>query len=77
MSRSLTRVRRHTDLQPTHVTLSDEAGEELVMCVCVCRMSVYGTCDAGRGLWEKLTAVADKHELRQSSIMPALFFLRT
>ena len=36
-------------------------------------MPVYGTRDAGRGLWKKIRARSKEHGLRENRIMPALF----
>ena len=36
-------------------------------------MPVYGTRDAGRGLWKKLRQRFKAHGLRENRVMPALF----
>ena len=42
----------------------------------IARMPVYGTRDAGRGLWKKLRMLIRKHGLREGRIMTALFSLQ-
>ena len=39
----------------------------------IARMPVYGTRDAGRGLWKKIRARFKSHGLRENRIRPALF----
>ena len=39
----------------------------------IARMPVYGTRDAGRGLWKKICNRFKSHGLRENRIMPALF----
>ena len=41
----------------------------------IARMPVYGTRDAGRGLWKKIRQRFKAHGLRENRIMPALFSL--